>query len=226
MVEELVLPIGSSWSLPTHSVYLQAADFSSWPSLFSHLIWIGHLFHLNRIQQYFNARKNTQMLLSKPQRVQLFPGDDMKLIELQEMVIDSYLWSKRVGSEQNRNHCDSVKVSQIISENQVMCRWQVEEKGNKSWHFLISLPALHQAWFWEWWLCREGSMLSAGVRPAAFIPTASSVDQQLLTRQKTLVNCFIRWRRNGCTCPGITREEAPACHFLCHCVKLSCLFSI
>lgn len=39
------------------------------------------------------------MLLSKPQRVQLFPGDDMKLIELQEMVIDSYLWSKRVGSE-------------------------------------------------------------------------------------------------------------------------------
>lgn len=39
------------------------------------------------------------MLLSKPQRVQLFPGDDMKLIELQEMVIDSCLWNKRAGIE-------------------------------------------------------------------------------------------------------------------------------
>lgn len=45
------------------------------------------------------------MLLSEPQRVHLFPGDDMKLIELQEMVIDSCLWNKRVGSEKNRNHC-------------------------------------------------------------------------------------------------------------------------
>lgn len=73
--------------------------------LFPQLMQTGHLSHLNRIQQYFDARENTKMLLWKPQRVQLFPGDDMKPIELQEMVIVSYLWRKRAGSEWNRYHC-------------------------------------------------------------------------------------------------------------------------
>lgn len=145
-----------NWSFPLESVdfalltlFIRRQLTCLFDFFFPQLMRTGHLFHLNRIQQHFDARENTKMLLWKPQRVQLFPGDDMKAIELQEMVIGSYLWRKKAGSEWNRNYCAGSFYlwKSPSSVHKIRFRSAGREKGDwKSWHFLIliSSPALLQ----------------------------------------------------------------------------------
>lgn len=167
-MKELVLPIGNPWFCPAHPVYSQAADLlSSWLSLFPQLMRTGHLFHLNRIQQYFDARENTKMLLWKPQRVQLFPGDDMKPIELQEMVIGSYLRRKRAGSEWNRNHCAGSfclwKSSSSFHKMRLSmeCRKRGTENLGTFYPYLFFCSALGLG-SRDWWLCKTGARSALG----------------------------------------------------------------
>lgn len=151
------------------------------------------------------------MLVWKPQRVQLFPGDDMKPIELQEMVIGSYLWKKRAGSERNRNHCEGSFCLQKSPSSFHNIRLSTEcgrEKGVwKSWHFLILISSLPLLWAWplgtDGCVKQEHTQLwrvgEAGMSPVVLLSTSSPGNQQPLSRAKH-VGC--RDERELITCLG------------------------